>query len=256
MRKQHWTWIVSIALVLVLAGCGGASIESAGGAPVLANAERAAVGNDQMAYTINVNGSGVVSAAPDVADIRLGVETVADNAEDAIADNTERMNQVLEAVTALGIDETDIQTVDYNMWVEDVRNDEGRPTDERRYHVVNQIRVHLRDISQAGALLEDALAAGANTVGGISFGVEDATELQAEAREKAIANAREKAEALAEGLGLDLGSVRQVSEYSSTPRPEPMAARMEGLGGGGDVPVAGGSLQVSIEVQVVFNIEQ
>ncbi len=255
MKKQFGMWIVSMALIAVLAGCGGASI-AAGGEPVLAGAERAAAGSDQVAYTINVNGSGVVSAAPDVADMRLGVETVADNAEDAIADNTERMNQVIEAVKALGVEETDIQTVDYNMWVEDIRNDEGLPTNEMRYHVVNQIRVHLRDLSQAGTLLEDALAAGANTVSGISFSVEDATALQAEARTQAIANAREKAEALAEGLGVEVGAVRQVSEYSSTPRPEPMAARMEGLGGGGNVPVSGGSLQVNVEVQVVFDIER
>lgn len=254
MKRQLGMWMMSIVLAVVLAGCGGASIGATRTDPVLADS--AGSDADQRAYTINVNGSGVVSAAPDVADIRLGVETVAADAEEAIADNTERMNQVMEAIMALGVEETDIQTVDYNMWVEDVRNDEGLPTNEIRYHVVNQIRVHLRDLTKAGALLEDALAAGANTVSGISFSVDDVTELQAEARENAIANAREKAEALAAGLGVQVGDVRQVSEYSSAPRPEPVAARMEGLGGGGEIPVSGGAFQVTVEVQVVFDIDR
>jgi hypothetical protein len=249
--------VLSILLSVVvglLAGCGGASIATNGGA----TEALAASGSDgEAAYTIRVNGSGTASASPDVVDIRLGVETAGDEAEATIDENTEAMNAVLEAVKDFEVTDEDIQTVEYNLWVEDVRNDEGLPTDEARYHLRNVINVRLRDIDQAGTLLEATLSAGANTVGGISFSVADATDLQSEARSAAVENARAKAEELAEAMGVEVGQVRQIQEYSSGPQPRPVERYQEaGLGGGGSVPISGGSFQVQIEIQVVFDIER
>ena len=122
--------------------------------------------------TLSVNGDGAASAAPDIADIELGVETIDADPTVAIDDNTTAMDSVIEALTDLDIDEDDIQTRSFNMWVEQIYDEDG-PTGEFRYHVVNQIAVRVRDIDMTGDVLGAALAAGANNVRGISFGVED-----------------------------------------------------------------------------------
>ncbi len=240
--------LAAAGMLGLLVGC-GAQVQAGGGT-------YAAVGGEAL-YTINVSGSGMASNTPDIADIQLGVETVDDDAAKAISESTAKMKTVLDAVKALGIEDKDIQTVNYNMWVEQIYDREsGMPTGQVRYHVTNQINVRLRDLTQAGKLLENALAAGANNVGSITFGVSDPTELQKEARAAALVNARAKAEELAAGLGIRVGKVRQVSEYISGNNPVPVVARDMGMGGGGEVPIASGSYNVTVEVQVIFDIIQ
>jgi len=245
--------LAAAAMIGLLVGC-GAQVEAGGGGP--ASVSYATVGGEAP-YTINVSGSGMASNTPDIADIQLGVETVNDDAAQAISESTTKMKAVLDAVKALGIEDKDIQTVNYNMWVEQIYDREsGMPTGQVRYHVTNQVSVRLRDLTQAGKLLENALAAGANNVGSITFGVNDATELQKQARAAALVNARAKAEELAAGLGIRVGKVRQVSEYVSGNNPVPVVARDMGMGGGGEVPIATGAYNVTVEVQVVFDIIQ
>ncbi len=241
--------IAAVGMMGLLLGC-GAKVQAGGGTTY------ASAGSD-VAYTINVSGSGLASNTPDIADIQLGVESVTDEAAQAISESTTKMKSVLEAVKALGIEDKDIQTVNYSMWVEQIYNQEtGIPTGQVRYHVTNQINVRLRDLTLAGKLLENALTAGANTVGSITFGVNDPTELQKQARALALQNARAKADELAAGLGIRVGKVRTVSEYVSGPIPVASYAKDMGMGGGGEVPVATGSYNVTVEVQVVFDIVQ
>jgi len=248
-------WVVLGSLVVVaglLFGCGAAaSGGSAGGSEV---ARLGLFSSGETPYTISVTGSGLASASPDIADINLGVDSSGTSASEVIAENTTQMNKVLEAIRALGIADEDIQTVSYNMWVEQVYNPEnGLPTGEIRYHINNQLRIRLRDLTQTGKLLEDALGAGANTVNGIAFSIENPTALQAKARELAIASARAKAESLAAGLGVKLGDVRQVSEYSSGAVPVASYAKAEGMGGG-DLSISTGSTAITVDVQIVFDI--
>lgn len=239
--------VALLGLAGMVLGCG--SLAQAGGGT-------ASVGNGTDAYTIHVNGSGVASVTPDVADIEFGVESISTDAAEAIADSTTKMNAILEAVKALGIEEKDVQTVNYSMWVEQIYSPEtGEPTDLIRYHVSNQVSIRLRDITLSGKLLESALQAGANNVGSITFSVDDATALESEARIQAIEKARAKAEELAAGLGVRLGNVRQVSEYNSGGQPAPMPMMKETFAAG-EVPVASGSYDVTVEVQVVFDIIQ
>jgi len=244
--------LLSVVMALLLGCSNQAQAGGGGGVTGLAYA----AGNGDIAYTINVNGSGVATSQPDVADVRFGVESINANASEAVSENTTKMKAVMEAIKALGIEDKDIQTVDYSMWVEQVYDPErGVPTGEMRYHINNQVNVKLYDISLVGQLLENVLKAGANTVGGITFGVDDPTVLQAQAREQALKQARARAEELASGLGVKVGKVHQVSEYSSGVASAPMAMRVEGMGGG-DMPIASGSYNVTVDVQVVFDIIQ
>lgn len=213
--------------------------------------------NDANAYTISVNGSGKVSVTPDVALINLGVEAINPDPARAISDNTERMNAVINAIKALGVEAKDIQTTNFSMWIENIYDINGRNTGETRYHVINQISVKVRDIAKTGDVLTAALQAGANSVNGISFTVADQTAYIEAARAAAVANAKAKAEQLARGLGVSVGKVRTISEYSYTPvYAEAKADRALGMGGGASVPVETGQFEITVDVQVVFDIQQ
>ncbi len=209
-------------------------------------------------YIINVNGSGEASITPDIADVRFGVESINTDAAAALNENSTKMSAILAAVKALGIEDKDVQTAEYNMWIEQIYDQEkGTPTGEMRYHVSNQLTVRVRDISKVGSLLGNVLQAGANNVGGISFGVDDITALQSQARKEALENARAKADELAAGLGVKVGKVRQISEVTSGYAPAPMVMRDSMLSAAGEaISVASGSYNVTVDVQVVFDIIQ
>lgn len=248
--------LVAGALVLMALGCKSAS---AGGGALLGGGEalaaRSAEG-ETIPRTISVNGSGAATARPDIAYVTLGVRAIHTDADKAVTENTERMSAVMGVLKEMQVEDKDIQTVNYSMWLEEERDREGNLTGVTRYHVVNQVRVKVRDLAKVGQLLQQALKAGANSVEGISFSVDNPSALRKEARDKAIADAKAKAEQLAAGFGAKVGKVRQVSEYGGEPEVR-MAVKSEAYGiGGGEVPVAGGELSVSVQVQAIFDIAE
>lgn len=242
MLRRAWVSLIvaSLALTAVIATAGASSGEDASPASL---------------RTLSVNGDGVASAAPDIADLELGVQTIDEDPTVAIVDNTTAMANVIETLTDLDIDKDDVQTRSFNMWVEQVYGPDG-PTGEFLYHVVNQILVRVRDLDTTGDVLGAALAAGANNVGGIRFGVEDTQTLEEAARDAAVDNAVAKAEQLAERLGVNVGSVRHVTETSGD---FPQETRLERAvafdSGGASTPVSPGDFTVRVSVNIVFDIE-
>ena len=241
-----------LAAAIALAGCGGAV--RAAGSPA---AQETEVANPRV---INVSGSGRATAAPDVAYVTLGVESRDADAAAAVADNTARMQAVMDVLTNEGMAPEDIQTVSYQMWLEQAVNPKGVPEAEigqeveERYHVTNQVRATVRDLEGVGTVLQKALAAGANSVAGITFAVENTTTLRREARNEAIGDAKAKADQLAAGLGATVGAVQSVSEYGGGSEPAYAVREAYGMGGGGGVPVSSGELAVAVEIQVSFLI--
>jgi len=215
---------------------------------------------------VTVSGSGTAYGAPDVAYVTVGVEARDADAAAAVADTTERMTAVMDAVTAAGIAPEDIRTVNYQMWLETDAEPRPEPTTSsgtvtttstvERYHVLNQVRLTVRDLEALGTVLQDALSTGANSAADISFAVEDPTALQREARDAAIANAKAKADQLASGLGATIGSVYAISEYSSGPQPVYAARDVYGTAASNAVPVSSGTLSVSVDIQVSFEIAE
>ena len=258
--KSAWiTGLVGL-LALTLLSCGPtptAAKEEAQPRNLRPSAAALQAGGEAMPRTITVSGIGKATARPDVAEIQLGVETVSEDPGLAISENTERMTAVMDVVKAMGVEDKDVQTVKFSMWVEEERDREGRLTGVRRYHVVNHIRVRLHDLDKTGEFLRKALEAGANNVGGITFRVSDPEALERQARDLAIANAKAKAEQLATGLGAKLGPLRQVSEFGGvvTPRAAPMGA-VEKAVAAAPVPVSGGEFSVTVQIQVVFDIAE
>ena len=242
-------------LTVLLTGCAGTPALAGGGGQPAAASGLAQSGSEALAKTISVNGAGTASAQPDLAIINLGVESIQGDAGEAVSDSTTRMTAVMDVLEALEVEGKDIQTVNYSMWIEEVFDREGKPTGETRYHVVNQVSVRLHDLARTGELIQKALEAGANNVGGVSFTVADPAALKRQARDLAIADALSKAEQLAEGLGAALGGLRQVSEADGVVYPAAPSYEM-GIGGGGAVPVSAGEYNVSVGIQVIFDIAE
>jgi uncharacterized protein YggE len=257
--------LVVVAVLMVTAGCTPTRVSTAtgGNSPIITGTDGSvkALGviNDTSANlrTISVNGSGQAFGAPDVAYVQLGVTNVDANAATAVSQNSSAMAAVIAAVKALGVEAKDIQTVVYNMYVEQVVDKDGIPTGASRLHVVNEIRVTLRDPSKIGEVIGQAFTAGANTISSISFGVLDTTTMQKQARDAAMAQAKARAQQLAEGFGAKLGTLRQVNEYSAMSAPATMAKDAYSLQGvGGSAPVETGQFVVTVDIQVVFDIAE
>ena len=119
------------------------------------------------------------------------------------------------------------------------------------YYVVNQISVRVRDIDMTGDVLGAALGAGANNVRGISFGVEDTQALEEAARDAAVDKRRRQGRALADRLGVTVGSPRHIAEISGG---FPQTARVERAvmleSAGGSVPVSPGDFTIRVSVSI------
>ena len=208
-----------------------------------------------MLRTVSVTGVGTAHATPDMAILSFGVQTVEGAVRSAITNNTNAMVQVQSILEAQGIDPADISTTTYNLYVQEVYQN-GRPTGETRYHVNHQLTVKLRDISKTGDILQMAIDSGANQVGSIRFVVSNTEALQAQAREKAMADAKARATQLAEGLGASLGSLQLVSEHQARPTdPYGESRNFDASADSSSVPVSSGSYSVNITINAVFGIE-
>ena len=241
----------------MVSGC--ASAAQAGG-PLASVASQ--TDTEQALRTITVTGSGTVSAAPDIAYVVLGVEAIDESAAQAARDSSEKMNAVMAALKAMGIADKDIQTTRYNMWLEQDAKPESRVLTDlqeqettSRYHVVNQVRVTVRKVAEVGELLDKALQAGANRVEGISFGIEDTDALSEQAREKAIANAKAKADQLAAGFGAKVGAVHSVSEFDQM-QPVTLAQEIVPIMADSRMSISAGEVNVNVQVQVQFQIAE
>ncbi|WP_437940469.1 SIMPL domain-containing protein [Sorangium sp. So ce341] len=123
------------------------------------------------------------------------------------------------------------------------------------YQVSNTVTVVIRNLDQVGPVLDAVVAAGANNVWGVSFGLDKTEPLEAQAREKAIADARARAEALAKLQGVSLGGVVAISEIvDSGPRGPMYAPRLAAATMSADAatPVAPGEVQFGTQVKVIY----
>lgn len=204
--------------------------------------------------SITVSGAGQASGAPDVAYINLGVDTVNSNISEAVSQANATMQALIEAIQETGVALEDIQTVSFNVYPEDRFDPQtGASTGERNYRVNNMLNVTVRDISQVSDVIQAGLNAGATSVNSLSFGIADTTELEQEARVKAVENTRNRAQNLAEALGVTLGEPIIVNEsFGGVPGPV-FDAAMAGLGGAGP-QITPGQLNVNVNVTVTYSI--
>ncbi len=159
-----------------------------------------------------ITGEGKVFAAPDIALIKLGVTNEGMDVSVIVQKNTEQMNKILKELKALGIEEKDIKTTQYSLTP---RYEYPHETGERvfkGYVMAQKIGVKIRDFEKIGNALNIATQNGATLVGDLSFSIDEPEKIRQQAREKAIEQAKTKAESIARASGLKLGKVLNVQE--------------------------------------------
>lgn len=207
---------------------------------------------------IAVSGEGSVRVRPDVAHADLGIRVTGETVGEAMGEARRSMERVLDALKQAGVAEGDVTTSRFAIRRERVPiprrggPDEGKV--EERYAVNNMVRVTIRDLDRAGAVLDHAIDAGANEVHGVRFAIEEEDEVAAEARQLAAARARAKAEQLARLHGVALGEPIRIAEAGTGPGPGPMYARAAGMSAE-SATVSVGELTFSVRLDVVYEIE-
>ena len=172
---------------------------------------------------ITVTGEATIAVAPDAAVIRIGVSSQDKTAREASEANAKQMTTVLAAIKGNGIAERDIQTSRLSLQPQYDPNKAGT-AHLTGFQANNQVTVRIRDIDKLPALLDRAIAAGANEMSGIEFVVSEQSKLLDQARNDAVADAHRKAELYARAAGSKLGHVVAITEEGSVAPPRPMQA--------------------------------
>lgn len=239
---------LGITLLLVL-------VALAALAAPLAAQEAAPMPSDFPTNTITVTGMGTVLGRPDIANLELGVEISGPDVAATFTEVNTTIDAVIAAVVAAGVAAEDIQTTGLDIFTEGMFGPmDGQTAQERTYRVSNRIRVTVRDIAAVGAVVNAAVSAGANSLFGLTFGIDDRATLESQARAAAMEDARARATELAALAGGTLGEVIIIDDgtgdyftgYAA------MSNRAEGLGGGASIEP--GSLSVSASLRVTFRL--
>lgn len=212
--------------------------------------------------TMDMVGTGTVTATPDMAIVTSGVVSDAETAGQALTANTEAMTAVIARIKDSGIEGRDIQTSGFSVQprYRQVKNgsyDEYR-TEIVGYRVSNNVSVRVRDLARLGTLLDAMVRDGANEIGGVNFIVSDADKLKDTARKEAVADAVRKARIYAEAAGIKLGRVLSITEQDYSPRPVMMMARAEmaKMDGAAPAPIEAGEASLDVRVNITWELQQ
>jgi hypothetical protein len=245
-HKIKSLFLIAVLGALVLSACQGTV------APATSSAEQP--------HTISVTGNGIAYGTPDIAVAQIGIEERHSDPAKAVSNANEKMSAIMAAIKGLGVEDKDLQTSNFSVYAQqDTDPDTGRALGTYTYVVDNTLNVTVRDLTKVGDVLGKAVGAGANSINGVSFSLSDQTALEAQARDKAMADAKARAEQLAKAAGVTLDKPMTINEYSSGPIPysaDYKAAPALGLGGdGGPVPVSTGQMQINLQVSVTYIIK-
>jgi uncharacterized protein YggE len=204
--------------------------------------------------TLTLSAWGETRLAPDMATVTLGVTTTAPTAAAAMQQDAGLMTQVIAALRRQGVAERDIQTTGFNVQAE-YAFPQNQPRQLTGYQASNQVSVAARDLARLGPVLDGVAAGGANEINGVSFGLKDPGAAEDQARIKAVAALKAKADLYAKATGYTLGRLVNLTEgggYAPGPvRPLPMMAMAKVA-----TPVEAGELAVRVEVNAIYEMSR
>ncbi|MEA3058004.1 MAG: uncharacterized protein QOF34_819 [Sphingomonadales bacterium] len=224
--------------------------------PAAANAQQTPSITQAIAGSrLDVTATGEVTRVPDVAIISAGVVTRSATASGAIGDAADRVQRVLAALKRAGVDERDVQTSTISLNPE-YRYVENQPPQLTGYTASNQLTVRFRDIRNSGKILDALVAQGANQINGPSLTIDKPEAALDEARVRAIAAGRARAELYARGLGLRIVRVVSVSESGgyAAPPPMPPMAVME-MARAADTKIVPGEQKLQVTLAMTFELQ-
>lgn len=207
----------------------------------------------KMEPLVHVTGEGIIKVIPDQVDIKVRVESQGKNASAVKAENDASIDAVIKFLRSQGLASKDVQTEYINL-----NKNYDYNTKTYNYNANQSLTVKLKDITRYESIMAGLLSSGINRIDGVQFKSSTMDAQKAEARIKAVVNAKQKAEAYAGALGQSIGKAVQINEQgSSAPQPPMYKARMmsmEADGGGGET-IAPGELSVVIRVAVSFELK-
>ncbi|HEX5181646.1 MAG TPA: SIMPL domain-containing protein [Allosphingosinicella sp.] len=200
---------------------------------------------------LDIVATGEVSRVPDLARITAGVVAVAPTATAALADNARRMAAVRAALGRAGIADRDVRTSNVSLFPQ-YRQDQDRAPQINGYQATNEVSVRFRDIAASGAILDALVAQGANQISGPTLEVSKPDEALDEARVKALAAARARADLYARAAGKHVVRMVSISEAGAAipVEPRPMAFARAATTG-----IDPGEQSLSVTLSVSFELE-
>ena len=214
-------------------------------------AAQPALAADIPPRTLTVSGMGEVKSAPDAATLSTGVVTQAATAAGALTANARAMNAVFDTLHRAGIADKNIQTSNFSVSPQ-YSSKPGQTQHVVGYQVSNTVTVLVDKLDKVGPTLDALVAAGSNQIDGPSFLIADPKPLLAKAREQAVKDAVDKAQAYASAAGVTLGPIQSISEGGSY-APQPMGRMMMSVAKA-DTPIAAGEESVTANVSITWEI--
>jgi uncharacterized protein YggE len=245
------------AASMAAAGCGGgdggseiALSGNSGSGDMAISAAPVQQGGVMAGSGITVVGTGTADIVPDVADWSFGVRAQAATASDALSTNASAMNAVIDALKGAGVSKEDLQTTEVSLYPQTA--DDGRTV--TGYSASSTVTAVVRELGDAGKVVDAAVRAGANDVYGPNLHPSDTDAQYREAVDKAFDDARAHAEAIAAKAGVSLGSPTAIVEGGGYVPGPVMAYDRAAAAGAEMAPVEPGTQQVSASLTVTFAI--
>jgi uncharacterized protein YggE len=203
-------------------------------------------------HTIATRGIGKVTGTPDTATVLIGVSTQASSARSALDANNGKANALIQLLRTNGVAPKDVRTSQLS--INPTYNDKAATI--TGYQVDNTVQATLHDLSKAGALLDAAVGAVGNAVRiqQISFSIGDDSALRAQARARAVSQAKAQAAQLAQAAGVTLGSIRSLTEVTDAGTPVTYDVRSAAGSSAASVPLEAGQQELAIAVDLVYDI--
>jgi len=235
MKAKFFLPLVLALSVLLLTACAVPTASASGPVPQL-----------------TATGTGEVFLTPDLAYVYIGVQSQSGNVGDALSENNQQAQAIVDALVGLGVERNDIQTSAFNVYPQPQYDPNGQIV-ETRYVVDNTVYITVRELGKLGQLLDTVVGAGANSINGIQFDVKDKTGALTEARKQAIEKAKANAQELAGAADVSLGRLININVYSGS------GPIFEGKGGMGsvavDVPISSGQLKLTVNADLTYEIK-
>jgi len=234
-----WFWILMDVLVFVVV-----VTLVFFGLPALATYENSLA----PVRTITVTAEGMTTATPDLAEISFSVVSTGENPQTLTANNTSKMNAVLQFVSSQNIASSDIATTDYDLEPTYQYDNTTQRSFITGYTLTQTVTVKIRDLTNVATVLGGLAPLGVNEVGGVTFTFSDPDASLAVARGNAFAEAQAKAEQMATAAGVSLGEVVNVSENGNVPPPFPQPVYAMASGAAvGEAPASNPDIQPGSE---------
>lgn len=242
---------------------GGAGTAGTAGTATQSAATQLATASSEAG--IWVTGTGEMNLPPDIALLRLGVETTSPSVNEARNEAANAMDAVVAAVKAKGLADADIQTTSFNIWPQydrqEVMTNGVRSTVRvlSGYTVSNDAVIKIRDLDEVGNIIDDVVDAGGDAarINGIDFSIEDPGAYTTQLREDAVNAALENAKHFAALTGVTLGKLVYVTEIGDEPVLQGIAeSRAFAMpAAAAATSISGGSLDLTLTVRAGFAIE-